>query len=805
MPANEDELSIHEMEEAKRRRARHGAATADASTAPSGRIVPTVDTAPQEFFSRRGDFDAESLQLKRMLRVLRKHWLLISLVTVLFATLMYAYDTKLYDLLSRPGLPPWVPHLGARQNFALDVTFEHVPSAATYGRRSLPTLELDMQAVTRVPQREAFREVFGDALERSASQDREAADAVAAYLEPGGHGLASLSISLPSQNVGVFHLKGSHPKLLAALAPSTVPALNRYVKEMRLKRVDDAIAESESMITENEKALNVSWRELDRLRAEIDRLDTGADKESFELDRLRKERYERKLETQRLQIRLSHFQERIDYAELAERFHVRTTKDIAKVLIKDNPLREEWAALQTELDRLRTRYRPKHPTMEALEGKIEVIQEQLATSGGTTSAGRVPPIPTQKELTQFQTTAELTNEIELKEMELAELTRQIGRLQAAEQERSDAGDTERMQELLRTRNKARAEIEYLQAQAIKAVNRKAELELERNRITKRQEFETIKLPTAARQISPNLWIDLIMAVIAGFILACGLALFHESMDNTIHTPSDVYYHLRLNYLGVIPFWSNPKERMLDPDRPTSTAGEVYSHLCNNICFGRAGEPERRLLVASTVPGEGKTTISVNLALRYALEGNSVLLIDTDMRRPRGGKLIEPYAGEDKIAQGLSEYLAGDLTYEDAVMSTNIPGLSFLSSGHRPKNPARLLRAPALAALLERAEKEFDVVLLDSAAVLPVVDATILAPHMRGVLLVVGADEVEVGSVRMALYRLQHVGAPVIGAVLSKVRERAASYAYYGYRYSRGYDQNDYGLYGGPQDDTAVPT
>jgi Mrp family chromosome partitioning ATPase len=112
----------------------------------------------------------------------------------------------------------------------------------------------------------------------------------------------------------------------------------------------------------------------------------------------------------------------------------------------------------------------------------------------------------------------------------------------------------------------------------------------------------------------------------------------------------------------------------------------------------------------------------------------------------------------------------------------------MPAGARVRNAAKLTGSPRMRQVLAEAQEAFDVVIVDCPAVLPVVDATTLSPHVRGVLLVIAAEEVAIGAVRMAMYRLRHVGSPLVGAVLNKVRDRSTGIYYYG---ERGYGYTAY--------------
>jgi len=781
-------LSIYAMEKAKRERMDvvppgEGAALQPPLTRPRARV--TEEITP-EAAAAIAPAPPRHLGAGASLRALQRHGGLIALTALLFVTGMCAYDLALRDLLSRPGVPAWLPRIGAEKRYAAEAAFEHTPGILDLPSGGLAPLPLDMETISRIPERQGFKEALLATLRQACPQEEDARtaemrDRLLRYLAENGPEQAAAVTILPRSAVtGTVRIVGDHPALLPALAHAAMPALNRYVQNLRLQRLCERERELCLIRAENEQALEAAWQALGVLDASIPAAaaETGVDQEALRLDSFLREGHKLEMDVLRLRIELEQYQEVNHYEQIKARHFIKTEDDLAKVMSKDDPLRSEWAALSDQVDLLKLRYREKHPSIQEIQQKIEAIQAQLARAGSVTSSGQVPPLPSAADREILEHVAALANQVALKERELAVLQQQIEEIQAQERarlaEHRPARDPARRQGESRQHLALRTQIRLGQERAIQCANDLADLALARRRIEQHQEFQPLAGSPAAQLISPHLGSDLFAAALVGLLLGGCAACLRERLDGTLHHAADIPARLGLNSLGTIPAWDETQSRILDPDTPRAPLGAVFGQLCSALLFSRAGNPEQRLLVTSATAGEGKSTTAVNLAIQYVLDGNSVLLIDADLRRPAHARHpLERFATGDRNAPGLAQVLSERAAYADALRDTAIHGLNFIAGGEPPRNPAKLLGMPALAALLARAEEEFDVVILDAPAVLPVVDATVLAPHMRGVLFVVAADEVEQHAAHTALQRLRRVGAPLVGAVINRVRDCAA--------------------------------
>ena len=185
------------------------------------------------------------------------------------------------------------------------------------------------------------------------------------------------------------------------------------------------------------------------------------------------------------------------------------------------------------------------------------------------------------------------------------------------------------------------------------------------------------------------------------------------------------------------------------------------------------EPVRTVLFASPGPAEGKSTTAVNFAVMLAQQGQRVLLIDADLRRPSLHRAL------DLLREpGLTNLLIGDAEPRETVRPNVLPNLDFLPSGPFPPNPSELLNSKTMARLIEEFEGRYDQVIIDSPPVLAVTDAAILALHTDGVVIVLRSGETEQRAAERSVDQLRRLGVRVFGAVLNAVSTANPDESYY---------------------------
>jgi len=268
----------------------------------------------------------------------------------------------------------------------------------------------------------------------------------------------------------------------------------------------------------------------------------------------------------------------------------------------------------------------------------------------------------------------------------------------------------------------------------------------------------------------------------------GLAFLLAFLDNTVRTSEEVERLLHLPSLGLVPkvnVKALPAEVSLDllaQQMREKDLAEAMRSIRTSLMFSSAGGLPKTLAVTSASPGEGKSTMTINLSIVLAQAGASVLLIDADLRAPRLHTVFKRPRGP-----GLTDYLVnGEL---HLVEDTGVERLSLMTSGTTPPNPAELLGSSAMDHLLEGFTERFDYVLIDSAPVMGLADPIVLSTKVEGVLMVVAAGKISKSAVREAVKRLRAVNAPITGVVLNQIEPDSGEYGHYSsYYYNYGTEQ-----------------
>ena len=208
----------------------------------------------------------------------------------------------------------------------------------------------------------------------------------------------------------------------------------------------------------------------------------------------------------------------------------------------------------------------------------------------------------------------------------------------------------------------------------------------------------------------------------------------------------------------------------------SIASEAYRILRTNLQFSSFDKEIKTIVVTSSTPGEGKTTTIANLAITIAQAGVKVLLVDTDLRKPR----IHSLFGLNN-SKGITTLLAQHGELKDYVNSVGINNLDVLKSGPIPPNPSELLGSNAMKNFIQKAKENYDIILLDSAPVGSITDAAVLSAISDGVIFVVNSGKVDCEIVKRAKESLENVKANMLGVVLNNVTKQNQD-GYYQYEY-----------------------
>jgi polysaccharide biosynthesis transport protein len=303
-------------------------------------------------------------------------------------------------------------------------------------------------------------------------------------------------------------------------------------------------------------------------------------------------------------------------------------------------------------------------------------------------------------------------------------------------------------------------------------------------------------------VAPNVPRAVGISIAVALFLSIGLALLLDALDNTVKTQDDIEHFVGLTFLGIVPRMegddrvapTNGKEVTEADNRdlyvfqnPKSQVAECCRAIRTNLLFMSPDRPTRTMLITSAGPQEGKTTVAISLAITMAQSGLRVLVVDTDMRRPRVHRAL----GIPQNSEGLSSAILGKAGVLSYVRASNIPNLWVLPCGACPPNPAELIHAERFHQIVREVASEFDRVIFDSPPLGAVTDASILARMTDATMMVAKAGRTSKYALQRA--RRQIANDPrinLLGCVLNDISlSNQKEYGYYPYYYSR------YGYYG----------
>jgi capsular exopolysaccharide synthesis family protein len=429
------------------------------------------------------------------------------------------------------------------------------------------------------------------------------------------------------------------------------------------------------------------------------------------------------------------------------------TGPTSEVTASTQSLRQQRATLEAEYQQKRTFMKPEHPEMLSLRSQIDELDKQIAQQSAVMSSGRNNSL-----LADYRAAQSAEKALQAR---VAGLKGAVLNLR---------GRSIQYNILQREVDTNRGQYDAL-LQRYKEIGVAGGVGMAPVSIVDRADPPTS--PT-----KPNLMMNLLFGLGAGLLAGIAGAVGLEFLTDTIKTREDVRKKLGIPCLGAVPRTAARDAFVEDLKNPTSGVSEAYSAIVAALRFSTEAGMPKVLLLTSTQSAEGKSSSALALAQNFARREKSVLLVDGDLRKP-AFKGATDHVGLSKL-----------LTTEDAlrahVLETQHPNLSLLPGGPVPPNPADLLSTGRIRKILDEAEEQFDLVILDGPPTLGLADAPLLAAAAGNVLFVVESGSTRTRAGIEALNRLEATGAHVLGAALTKASaDEGYGYGRYGYSYAYG--------------------
>ena len=440
------------------------------------------------------------------------------------------------------------------------------------------------------------------------------------------------------------------------------------------------------------------------------------------------------------------------------------------------------------------KYGPKHPRVQEIEQRIAAVEQFIEGLSLDAEAQRNQQLTPEKQIAIY---------LEALRFDLAELDRAEAKVQInlGKAQKEDE-DLKKYKHELKRLNDDRQRTQRLFDSVLEKVN---QINLVKDHGG--YNLKVIAPPESVRQVEPVIWKMLSVAGFAGLVVGLGLAYLVDMADKSFRNPEEVRHELGVPILGHLPIIApeKPRKRKGEPispiaemvltfHRPKSTTSEAYRAVRTALNFGIRGEGHKVIQITSPDPGDGKSTLSSNLAVCMAQSGKRVLLVDADFRRPRVHKLF----GADSTC-GLSSVIKGTADLSEAVVQTDLDNLYLLPCGPRPTNPSELLTSSRFSEMIHVLREQYDIVLIDTPPVLAVTDPCVVAPRVDGVVMLIRITKHVRPHAKRALESLESLGANLLGIVVNGVGGARPGVGYgfasqYGHRYATNsgyYDSYSY--------------
>jgi len=465
-------------------------------------------------------------------------------------------------------------------------------------------------------------------------------------------------------------------------------------------------------------------------------------------------------------------------------------------------------ALQLEMQQLLQEYGPDHPRVKAAQDKIKLLKDFLRdkTNTGTSALGSSLITPNDLLKLHYGLLQHDLNEMSQRQKDLEKLARE------EEAAAKRLATYEIQGEMMRSALTRKSDLFEVVVQRLRDIS----LLKDYGGGYLTEIISPVEVPQ--RPVSPRLLITLAVGLVLGAFAGCAMAYMAELSDRTFRDPEEICRMMRAPIMAHMPTFSararaaalaNGKDlKGKDPllvsyHRPTSREAEIFRSVRTALYFSSLAKQHRVIQITSPHPGDGKTTLSTNLAVSMAQVGRRVLLVDCDFRRPQVHKVFNI---SGKV--GLANVLTGEAQLADVIQAIDVNNLWILPAGTHPGNPSELLTLPVFEQFVRQIRDQYDFVIIDTPPLLAVSDPAVVAPRVDGVLMTLRVEKNGRPPVVQAREILTRLGVDVLGLVVNGLaQDRRYGYGYYGRYYDKfaeNYIPSYYGNRGGsPSEKTSV--
>ncbi len=454
-------------------------------------------------------------------------------------------------------------------------------------------------------------------------------------------------------------------------------------------------------------------------------------------------------------------------------------------LVRHSPkeIEEQLLPLLLEEETLKSSYGPDYPPLKSVRKRIALARAMLPRVMGVRDQNGDPAVQARAAMGQYKESMkqELDDSI-LSDKTLAELATQVSD-EAQKLAAYEVEDVKLTNDIARTKQLYEGIIKRLQ-------------EVGFAKDFGGYDARIVSAAGPGKKVEPRAPLVFSLAALLGLLGGLGLGYLGEITDKSFRTAEEIRRRLGLPIIGHIPLFTpdaGAREEAgalavtLDPAlcvyyQARSAEAEAFRGVRTALYFSTSGKGHKVIQVTSPSPGDGKTTLTANLAIAMAQSGKRVLLIDADIRKPRLHKQFGIADGT-----GLSLVLAGEVEAAEAICGSGVPNLWILPCGPLPPNPAELLTSPRFKEFLDQVRDQYDFVLVDTPPLLAVTDPSVVAPRVDGVLLVIRVSKNGRPQAERAKEILSTLGANILGVVVNGLDQHAeAMYGFQHYHYGNPY-------------------